>query len=70
MSVRFSCPSHVQVFGLQFNMLDDAHRRHVPMSELCAVLEKFPAEWKRQSRNALRVRAGLPIPLEDSMPIN
>lgn len=54
---------------LAFNMLRAADE-YVPMSKLCAAIESFPEEWKRQSRNALRERSGLPIPFEDSMPIN
>jgi hypothetical protein len=37
---------------------------------LLEALESMPEESKRQCRNALRLSAGLPIPLEDSMPIN
>lgn len=33
-------------------------------------LEAMPEESKRLCRNALRTNAGLPIPFEDSMPIN
>jgi hypothetical protein len=54
---------------LAFNMLRRPDE-HVPMSEFCAALESFPPEWKRKCRNALRESAGLPIPPEDSMPIN
>jgi hypothetical protein len=37
---------------------------------LLEALESMPEESKRQCRNALRESAGLPIPPEDSMPIN
>jgi hypothetical protein len=33
-------------------------------------LESMPEESKRLCRNALRTNAGLPIPFEDSMPVN
>jgi len=53
-----------------FNMLRRRTSIHDAVRELAAAAESFPAEWKRQSRNALRVAYGLPIPYEDQFPIN
>jgi hypothetical protein len=56
---------------MRFNMLRPVNEVHVTMAEFCAALEKCPAEWKRQSRNALRAHYGLPQdPVDMLGPIN
>jgi hypothetical protein len=55
---------------LRFDMLARRTSIHDAVKSLAAAIENFPEEWKRQARNALRTRSGMPIPFEDSMPIN
>jgi len=77
MTIRLMCdhtddPQNV-VRGrfLCFNMLRPINEVHVPMKEFCAAIEKFPAEWKRQSRIALRAAYNLPQdPIDMLGPIN
>jgi len=55
---------------MRFDMLRRCTSIHDAVRELAAAAEHFPFEWKRQSRNSLRVAYGLPIPYEDQFPIN
>lgn len=55
---------------MQFDMLRHTIPFHTQIRSLAKAIEGFPAEWKRQSRVALRLHYGLPADPLDAQPIN